>query len=447
MRVYIFYIFFIIFALIFFIKIKKNSKKIILSEIFWLLFSWGICLCLYFFGGISYQYKLGNKELAYILVFLFMLILGIIFGRKFVINSEVNNKIVSNDEKVNLKPLFIMSLISIIIYIICILYTNDITFGVTRNINRSMFTTLLVFMADCSLIIWLYELANSLMKNKKLPIYAYLSFIIFLIPSLLISGRDGILIQLLSTFFIFIYCGNYNKERYGKVKNIFRKHKRKLIAIILILFIYFNFLSNSRYGNDMISRFEWATKAKISDELMHIVKLLGNFGYLFLNFVYYYSSQFSKLSFIIDHYSGPYLYGFFQLHILSRRLPESWGLNYINATNSADQIMRLHGYNGLVKMWGTTIQHFIFDFGRIGAIVVVFIIGIFIGKIRRKFDRNKDEFSIIMQAMICTALFISVQISPIFDLSWIFPFLWIIIIEKIWKKKVKKYDESTTIIQ
>lgn len=431
MYIYLFYMLFAILTIVFFLKIKKRNNRVVLSETFWLTFPWVICIMLYFFGGITYQYELGLKKTLYIISFLLLINLGIVFGRVFYVKNKLikQEEPTLNNKKINFTALFWVATLSVIFYTIYIIKTNDITFGSTRSINRNMFATLLIFLSSSSLIIWLYELTYSLINNKKMPLYSYFSFFNFAIPSLLISGRDGILIELLSTFLVFLYCGNINKQRFKKIKSSFNKHKKKAIIIIIILFFYLNFLTNNRYGDDMISRFEWATKAEISDELMTIVGMLGNVGYLFLNFVYYYSSQFVKLAFILDHYNGPFLHGFYQLHIISRRFPPSWGISYINAVNSADELMKFHGYGGLIKMWGTALEGYIYDFGKIGALIMGFISGIIIGKARKKFDGNKSELSIVMQAMICTALFVSVQISPIFDLSWIFPFVWLIVIQ------------------
>lgn len=438
MVIYTYYIIMIIFIILLFISMKNFGEKFILSEIFWIITPWSICLSLYYFGGITYQYKLGIKELLYILFFWFLFIFGTFIVKKFYIGQKSiieNSDKFETEKKIDMKPIFLISFISAIVYSIYIVRINSITFGVTRDINRNMFSTFLDFMAESSLIVWLYEFSYALLKNQKLPIYGYISPIVFAVPPLLISGRDGIMILLVSTFITFVYCGNYNKKFKDKVKKYFRKIRKILVLFLIVVLIYFMFLSGTRYGDDMIGLFEWSTKATISNEVLHIIKVLKNFGYFFLNIIYYYSSQFSKISFVIDKYDGPYLMGLFQLHILSRRLPESWGLNYINATNAANKLMKAAGYDGLIKIWGTVIQHYIFDFGRTGALVMAFLSGIFVGNIRKKFEKNKTFFSLISQILICTAMFITVQISPIFDGAWLYPFIWLIIIKNFYVKK------------
>lgn len=442
MGIYFYYIILAVIIICFLKKLcSKSNFNFIISDVFWVVTPWLISLSLYYFSGITYQYNLSIYSFSYIVLFWIMYFLGRFLGLRIKVNSNFiqNDQInVKNNNKIDLKLMYIISILSTLVYIIYMLSRNKIVFGVTREFNNNMFGTLLLFFSESSLILWLYELAYSLLNDTKINKLAYLAAIMYVVPSLLISGRDAIIILLITTLIVFIYCGKFGINVNNTSGKFFKKVKKFLYLGILLLLYYFIFLSQNRYGSDMIKLFEWSTKSTFSKELLNIVFIFKGFGLILLNAIYYYSSQFTKLAWIYDNYNGPYIYGFFQLHFISRRLPESWGLNYINCVNSAKKMMTAQGYEGLSNMWGTVIQYFIYDFGRIGSIIMAFLFGIWIGRWRKHFNKNKDILSILMQVMICVAMFITIQFSPIYDLNWLFPLIWLIILKKGIKQKSKK---------
>lgn len=419
---------------------RKKGYRIIASELFWIFFPWLICFALYYFGGINYTYELDIKCLLYIVLFLFSFILGRKIARLKKIgyikeNIDIEKKKEIFRKKINLKPLFYLSLVSVIGYTIVILVNNNIVFGVTRNINTNALSTILLLISNVSLIVWLYELSYSLINDTKIPLYAYFSIIIYCIPQLLISGRDAIMILIISTGIVFFYSGNYGIKELDLKGTIYNKVKKIILIFVVIILFYFIFLTGNRYGNDMVSLFEWSTESTFSEELLSVTKSLGSVGELLLNAIFYYSSQFSKLSFVFQNYEGPHLFGLYQLHYVSRRLPESWNLDYSIVVNEVRDLTNQHGVSGLHSIWDTAIGYSIYDFGRFGALFFAFLCGFLIGKVRNKFDIKKNNITIIYQVMICTGMFITVQISPIFNMSWTFPLIWLIFIDKFYSNK------------
>ncbi|MCI8394329.1 MAG: oligosaccharide repeat unit polymerase [Bacilli bacterium] len=441
MEILILLIIFLVSALFLYVFIvKKMSYMNFISEKFWIIVPWLVCLLLYLFGGIDYTYKLNWKSFGYIFLFW-----ACFFGGSFIARKRKKKKV--NDcnlfqysKKVPLKKFFILSLCSIIIYLIYVLSTNNIEFGVSRNLNLNFLTTFLVLISSVSIIIWLYELIYAILNDTRIPLIAYLSAIIYCIPALVISGRDAIIIIILSTFISFLYSGNYAIKVLKKNGKTFKSLKKVLFALTGIILFYFLFLSSNRYGSHMISLFEWSVNCRISPQLVYMTELLGSFGDFALNIIYYYSSQFSKFAFVYEFYNGPYLMGFFQLHYISRRLPTSMGLHYTRVTTSAAELMEGHGVPGLHSLWDTVIGYFIYDFGRVFALPMAAICGYFVGKMRNHFDQKRNIFSIILQVFICVGMFITVEFSPIFNVNWIFPLFWLIILDKLifknfWKEK------------
>lgn len=439
-----FLIIFIIFIII--LLKKQDGYKIIFNEIFWIITPWTVCLILYFISGIKYQYNLNFFSTAYIVLFWVLFLLGRFLAYKIKINHEKNINEESNKQKneiieynfskkINLLPLFIISFIACIIYTIYMISTNDIIIGITRNVKTDAFTTVMLFFSSSSLIIWLYELSYSILNEKKITIYGIISAIIYNLPVFLISGRDALIIFLIATLIIFIYCKNFRKKVMKQESNISKKYLKISIIAIIIILLYLFVISNNRYGSNndsIINMYQFASGAEFPEYLVKINNL-GSLGKLFVNFIFYYTSQFSKFSLIFQNYNGPYLFGFYQLQIISRHLPLDSPLNYYLVTSQISQITTNAGISGMRVLWETSLGYFIYDYGKFGTLIFALILGYVIGKISKNVKKNINILNIILQTMICVAMFTTIELSAIFDYFYIFPLAWLIIINIILK--------------
>lgn len=424
---------------------QKNKYKLILDNKFWIFISWGVAFILYFFLGIEYTQKLNIYSFGYIILYWALFIGGQYAFKKYSKNKKINKeeKIIDLSEKINLFPLFIVSLVCVIVYAIYIISINNINIGTTRDIKTNGFATLLLIFSNSSLIIWLYELAYAIINEKKITVYGVLSAVIYNIPGIIISGRDALMIFLVSTVIVFIYCGNYAKKVLNKECKTYKTILKCLIAAFAAIIIYLIFLSNNRYGTDksaVINMFRWSSKCQFPPYLEWIYYNCGGLGKLILNVVFYYSSQLSKFALIFEKYDGPYMFGLYQLHYVSRLLPESWNMNFSIVSKELKIITENAGIPGLKVFWETAIGYSIYDFGRIGTLIMAFISGIFI-EIVSSYSKNvKGIFQILIQAFICTAMFLTIEMSPIFDYYYIFPVFWlacIIFFKQIQKSKLK----------
>lgn len=419
-------------VLLFILVFKTKEKyKLVLNKYFWLFASWMICLLLYFFSGIKYTFNLTLISFGYILLTLFLFVTGNFVSKKLNINFINNFKINEYNKKINFFPLFIASLISTIFYVVYILINNDIKFGFTRNVGTNAVTTILLFISASSLIIWLYELAYSLFNDKGISWYGLFSAVLFNIPGLVISGRDALIIFLITTFIVFIYCGNYAIKKLKQSGKIFKRILICSILILVIILIYLIFLSNNRYGenkNAALDMFEWSAGCEFPDYLENFNEKVPSVGDFINNIIFYYSSQISKFAFIFDNYKGPYLYGFYQLHYISRRLPESWGIQYSVVGEQLKELTTNAGVPGIRVMWETALGYSIYDFGRLGTLIVSILGGIIVGLISKIVNKKNTIFSILVRTFLCLAMFLTVQLSPLFDYFYIFPLVWLSII-------------------
>ena len=60
-----------------------------------------------------------------------------------------------------------------------------------------------------------------------------------------------------------------------------------------------------------------------------------------------------------------------------------------------------------------------------------------VGKVNNWCKNNINILKILMQTFICVAMFLTIELSPIFDYYYVFPLFWIILIVLITKTKNK----------
>ena len=429
--------------LIYFIN-KKDKYNLLLKDSFWIIFVWTACLFLYYFSGINYAINMNVIVFLYIILFWILYFIGKAIAKTFMKKSTristiaVEDTNVKRERKHDFSLLFITSLISLAVYALLIFMNNNIVFGVTRSFNTTALNTLFLLISSSSLIIWLYELAYALSHDKKMPIYAFLSAIVFNVPGLIISGRDALMIFLLSSFITAVYFGNYGIKELKCKGKMYNKLKKGSLIFIAIIFVYLIFLVSNRYGSSAIAQFEWAASCEFPEYLKFIYNHLGGVGKVIVNLVFYYSSQFSKFSLDFYNYNGPYLKGLYQLHYVSRLLPDAWGLNHSLVSSSVTLMSASAGVAGLKTIWDTMIGYFIFDFGRVITLIMAFISGVFVEVINKLSYKKQDILHILVRVMLCVGCFITVQFSPLFDYYFIFPSFWLFIMLEVFKKRIKK---------
>ena len=408
---------------------KKNKYELILNARFWIFISWITIFILYFFSGIKYKINLNLYSFGYII-----LCLAIFFSGQYIIKKKKDKDEKNKMEvfrKINFLPLFVVAFISVMIYSIYIIKINNIKIGVTRNINTNGIATILLLFSNSSLVIWLYELAYSILNEKKITWYGLLSGVIYNIPGIIISGRDALMIFFVATIIVLFYCGNYAKKVLGLEGKMYKKILKLLGICLLMMLFYLIFLSNSRYGSTReatIQMFKWSTGCQFPEYLENIYYNGGKVGSLILNIVFYYSSQLSKFSLVFEKYNGPYILGFYQLHYISRILPDFMEMNFTNVTNSIRQIAYNAGIPGIKVFWETAIGYSIYDFGKIGTLFISLMGGMLVEKINILSRKKEKIISILIRAFICIAMFLTVEVSPLFDYYYIFPLFWLIII-------------------
>lgn len=430
---------------IFKIKQIDSLEKMVINDKVWLYISWEACLLLYSLCGIVYPISLKLNAYLYIVLFWMFYLIGSKVAKQICIKKGINieKKEITyrQNERLNFSLLFFISLIGTALYVLVVHNQNPNTIlGITRGVKVNGLATLFLIFSSSSLIIWLYELLYSITNKKRIKLYGIISAFLYNIPGIVISGRDALMIFIISSLIIIVYSLTYLKKNKLLTQKVKSRIKNITIISLIAIVAYLLLISSIRYGkNDdsVLTMFEWVSGATFPKYLTFIYKYNGAFGKLILNVVFYYTSQFSKLALVFENYTGPYQFGLYQLHYVARLLSNSFGIDITAVSNSMSDICNYYNLSGLKVLWGTVIEYSIYDFGKIGSLIYAFVFG-YIVKYRVIKNNNKaHELNIVALALICVAMFTTVEISPLYDYFFVFPVAWLIII-KLFSKKYKK---------
>jgi hypothetical protein len=144
-----------------------------------------------------------------------------------------------------------------------------------------------------------------------------------------------------------------------------------------------------------------------------------------------------------NNYDGSLFFGMYQLHYISRRLPEFMNLNYDYASVFLDAMSNEFGLYSHV--WRTAIAAFIIDFGRVGAVVLSAILGNIVGYKKKVFDNSNSIYDFLFLVILCVGAAFSIQYSPFNETAWAYPLFWLMIIpiiEKLRKSMFLKYNKN-----
>lgn len=184
-------------------------------------------------------------------------------------------------------------------------------------------------------------------------------------------------------------------------------------------------ISKERFGDNEVSTFLNTHSVKLA--AIREAETWGNFEFLYYNIASYFSHQLSFLEFIFKEYHGPYMFGMYELNIISRRLPTILDLDYNLVYQQLRQLYLLNGvsYSG---DWFTILGSLIVDFGRFGSIVFMYFCGYFCGIVKKKINLSNDIRYVVLRAIICICMFSSIQLGPFYNILIYGAFIWWLII-------------------
>lgn len=412
-------IFLIVFVIAIAFSIVKTGNKILFNDIFWMFVFWGLIIGVYCFSGVKWTYSASVGLIAFLIVCFISFITGRSYGAKKRVKLFYKETSIANQQLFSF-----IGLLGVVLFSADYIRLNGL-FSIKSGYEISIIGSIGNLMIPILLVLGLYMFANTLMSTGRVNIKALLLLAAYTVPCILNSGRESVAFIIVGIASLYGYYAKHNpvSHRYVNVKKMMRT---LMIIMIVIGAMYFLVhISKERFGDNEVSTFlnthNVATIAKDEAEQW------GDFEFLYYNIASYFSHQVSFLEFMFKEYKGPYMFGMYELNIISRRLPSILGLDY---TQVSRQLRSLYGqlnvsYSG---DWFTVLGSFMVDFGRIGCIVACFICGYFTGKVKKKLRLYDDVRYAVLRAIICICMFSSIQLGPFYNTLIYGAFLWWLII-------------------
>jgi hypothetical protein len=331
---------------------------------------------------------------------------------------------------IKLKTLNLISIFGTLILLYDLFTMNNINLGLRIvDQNISILGIIGNILASLGIISWLTSLYEFKRNGRSISLLSYLTIFAYVSGGMISAGRQSVIIISISSIILFIWSNKKNKELSKDYQSsIQRKFKIPwgILIVSIIFFSYFFFISAVRSQIFKISDKELMLEnffnAKISDETSNTVKMVEPFSDIYIELLFYYSHQLVRLDLLYENYNYHPLFGLSQLSYVERRVQWLFGKQ---GEKSWDEVVRSVEYNGRFSShtWGTFITNFIIDFGRFGALIVCYLVGIISGIFYRKIRDPDTPLVIIRQVLICTGMVFSIQFSPFSELTWTFPLI------------------------
>ncbi len=428
---------YIIFAIILMSYIIINKHEII-NDTFWLLASWSLIIITYLFSGYRPTGKIQADTWLYIIACLG----GFIFFEKIGMGGKKNAEIFNNhkDDRQNISEheisivYFIIGILGTSIYVFDLYIQNGaLATGFKTSLEVSIIGAIANLFYPINYVYYVNGLSSSIFLSKKITIKTFISAIAYIIPCVVQSGRENIILIMISTVAIFIYGSRYKKNFIINEIDKIRSRKQVLLVIFggIMALLVFMYVSQTRYSDNEAKSFFNYNSEYLPSRFMEETNKLGTFKNVYLNMFQYYCAQIPSLDLIIRYYKGPFLFGLFNFNMISRRLPISWGLNYADCFLEINNIYLEHGTRFFVGGWATALGSMIPDFNILGTFVICCILGFCIGRSKYKLFYEWNSMRIGLQAIFCMEMYYTVQIGPLFQFPLWGIILWWFIIYKV----------------
>lgn len=429
--VYMLIPFFVLYGLIIWIIYKKNTS-IIINDLFWLIISWIAMFGIYLFSGISYFYVPGIKTWLCIAAFFCVYIIGRSVGMRTKINMSSGKKIRVDDN-----ILLFVCAFGAILRLYDIIRLNGFL-GVNRFTIRSSFIGIIgSFLSPLGLPLFLLIGFQAKSENRKIPIKAFFALFLYVLPVIFLSGRLNLIFALIAVICLLLYKPYTIEENVTTVRKLLanKLKNRKRVAItaaivagVIAFFRYSNYIIQNRFDSfDIMLLISGLNDIfTLSENARLFYGNFGAFAALVFQVLHYYSAQFTNIALLIEQFHGPYSFGLVQLHYIARR--SLFFQNIVHSTNDAIRAATVIGgraFDGSGSSWVTVIGDMVIDFGVIGGLFVIFIIAMLIGRKRAVFLKDPNNpYELSIQVMLCVCMFFTIQLSPFFESSLVYAFIW-----------------------
>lgn len=420
-------LFLLFYLLIGALLVVKSKYTLLCNEMFYLGMFWLLIFGTYITSGVIYR-KYAPSLVLYFYVMLCAI--ALVLGRRKGFNAQ-NNVFGNQITKISTWRYAILGLAGVCIFVFDLFRLNGIMLLMGDGTGKNNEYQISIIGAIGSLLIpilfveGIYLVASKLKNENSFSVAGFLLLLGYSIPCILNNGRESLAYVFIALIAIYSY-NIISQKKIKKKLNLKRLIIRILIISEIFLFVWLIYnISSDRFGSNEINSF--LAKHDVSAETMGEAEEWGELDFLYYNILSYFSHQLSFLEFTLKEYDGPYLLGMFEFNIISRRLPDFLGLDYNLVYDNLERLYSQKGvsYSGA---WNTILGSFICDFGRIGSIIMCYVMGFFLGKLRRKFEKTYDVRYAVLVAIICASSFSSIQLGPFYNTFVYGSYIWWMII-------------------
>lgn len=429
---------FLISLLVIFIYLgKRNNCKALTDPIYWLAFFWILIFGVYFTSGIEYIYGFS----FYFICFFTACVIFFVYGYRKGLYKK--SKVLMPKKRISIYQGYVVAgIIGVVLFSYDYIRLNGIA-ETKGDTNISIIGSIANLFIPILLVMGLYLNAQSIKKHGSFNILGIVLIFAYSIPCMLNAGREAILFSIIG--FVCLY--GYKKiidARTGR-QNIGKNYLLLILGISAVIYMGFLIvqISKNRFTDNEINIL--LAKRDVSYKSMDEASSWGDFSFLYYNTASYFSHQIPFLDFTLRNYDGPYLLGMYELNIVSRRLPDSLGLDYQLAFEKLNKLY-LTKEESFSYEWNTVLGSLIIDFTWVGAILACGLCGYAICNIKKKFYRTLDPRYATLIALLCLSAFSTIQLGPFFHTTIYGTYIWWYIIfrkdKRITLKRYHKYYDS-----
>lgn len=414
-----------------------KCRDVLLKPLFWFIMANSFIIGMFYTSGFEYRFPLKMTGLLYFVGLCATFAAGYILAEKGLpgrlrtkkggpdesrLSCERKLSFDKNENKLNRSFLFLMAALGFVVYIADFFLHNSLS-DPDLHVSVSISTVGVIgkIMSLSGILLWLYDCVYAVENDKKIPIDAFAAAAFYMMPALLTSGRQSMIIFIAATAsalgFTFL---RHRKYRY-------MKHILIVVACIFVLLIGFCvYVAVFRqYTTDKTDVFEDMFSCTVSKGTIAVLNKTGFLKSLILEVVGYYSHEMPMFQLFFDNWNGPYYLGTSQLTVISQNLPAGSSFHYDRMWAFLQNIADKNGVYS--HTWRSFAANFIIDFGFVGAFFVVFAVGFLIGWLYRRAIRRRRVYDTVLLSMICAGMFFSMQYSPLAEGYWTYPMLWLCI--------------------
>lgn len=402
---------------------KSDAKTAINSS------KWYICIYIflivtYLFSGICYYDEVSYYAMGFLTMSSIFFLISEYFGYSTLKVKYTYVVLMPSSLPRIVRIVGIICLIGGVSYIVDVIRLNGINFGFHHEDYKISWVGSIGHFSLCiGLLVWIYSLLIALKSHTNPSFIGWSCLLVYLCRDLVLASRGHFVNAFVVSMIIFFYARKRTQTKF-LISNYFRKFIIIITFFSLIFgfMVYISIVRNpipDKYDPVIITARYFG--ASVEDETKNMLDKAGIFRPSVMTFLFYYSHLFPNYSVYFNHYDYPPTFGWISFLYITRRFESLIGknistevLDYIDYQFSSNMIMSIH-------TWGTHHKNLLIDYGKIGATLANIIFGFLIGLARKCAIIRPSPINVLIQALICSCIVLSIHATPFANMGLAFP--------------------------